>query len=91
MILYTEDSSPWCAPVRAAIYAKGLEITMTAPPGGLRSDEYRMISGTGTIPCLVLDDGSPLPESAVILAYLDDKFPKQSPGPPTLRAGRAWP
>ena len=49
MILYTEDSSPWCAPVRAAIYAKGLEIAMASPPGGMRSEEYRALSGAGTL------------------------------------------
>ncbi len=74
MLLYSEDSSPWCAPVRAAIYAKGLDVRIASPPEGMKSDEYRRISVTGTIPCLVLDDGSPLPESAVILAYLDEKF-----------------
>jgi glutathione S-transferase len=52
------------------------------------SDEYRRISVTGTIPCLILDDGSPLPESAVILAYLDEKFP-QTPLTPADAEGRA--
>jgi len=88
MLLYSEDSSPWCAPVRAAIYAKGLDVQIAAPPGGMRSDEYRRISLTGTIPCLVLDDGAPLPESAVILAYLDEKFPDR-PLAPADPEGRA--
>ena len=77
MILYSEDTSPFCAPVRVAVYAKGLAIQILAPPGGLKSDEYRALSGTGTIPCLGLDDGSALPESTVILGYLDDKFPER--------------
>lgn len=88
MILYSDDSSPWCAPVRAAIYAKGLDIQIAAPPGGMKSDEYRAISGTGTIPCLMLDDGSPLPESAVIVAYLDEKF-AATPLRPADPEGRA--
>ena len=88
MLLYSEDSSPWCAPVRAAIYAKGLDVRIASPPEGMRSDEYRRISVTGTIPCLVLDDGSPLPESAVILAYLDEKFPAE-PLAPADPEGRA--
>ena len=88
MILYSEDSSPYCAPVRAAIYAKGLDIPIAAPPGGLKSEEYRRVSGTGTIPCLVLDDGTPLPESAVIIGYLDEKFP-QNPLRPADPEGRA--
>ena len=83
MILYSDDTSPYSAPVRAAIYAKQLPIEITGPPGGLKSDAYRAFSGTGTIPCLRLDDGSALPESTVILAYLDEKFPE----PPLLPAG----
>jgi glutathione S-transferase len=77
MILYSDDTSPWCAPVRAAIYAKGLDIPMEGPPGGFKSAAHRAATVTGTIPCLMLDDGSPLPESAVIIAYLDDKFPER--------------
>ena len=88
MLLYSDDTSPWCAPVRAAIYAKGLGIEIAAPPGGLKSDAYRQVSVTGSIPCLMLDDGSPLPESAVILAYLDEKFPA-TPLMPTDPEGRA--
>jgi len=88
MLLYSEDTSPWCAAVRAAIYAKGLVIPMAEPPGGFNSDEYLRISVTKTIPCLILDDGSPLPESGVIIAYLDEKFPTRSlmPNDPEGRA-----
>ena len=88
MRLYSDDSSPWCAPVRAAIYAKRLDVEIVAPPGGMKSDAYRRISVTGTIPCLVMDDGAPLPESAVILAYLDEKFPER-PLAPADPEGRA--
>ncbi len=59
-----------------------------APPGGLHSEEYRAISGTGTIPCLMLDDGSALPESTVILAYLDERLP-EIPLAPATPEGRA--
>jgi glutathione S-transferase len=88
MLLYSADASPWSAPVRAAIYAKGLDIPIETPPGGMGSDEYRRISITGLVPCLMLDDGTPLPESAVILAYLDEKFPQPSltPADPEGRA-----
>jgi glutathione S-transferase len=88
MILYSEDTSPYSAPVRAAIYAKHLAIPIEEPPGGRASDEYRALSRTGTIPCLVLDDGSPIPESAVIIGYLDDKFPER-PLRPADPEGRA--
>jgi glutathione S-transferase len=88
MILYSDDTSPYCAPVRAAIYAKELAIPMEPPPGGFRSDAYQRLTGAGTLPCLMLDDGSPLPESAAILAYLDEKFPDR-PLRPDDPEGRA--
>ena len=88
MKLYSDDQSPFCAPVRAAIYAKGLDLAIEPPPGGLKSEEYRRASLTGTIPCLILDDGSPLPESAVIIDYLEDRFPDPAllPAGPEARA-----
>ena len=58
--------------------------------GGFNSDECRRISVARTIPCPILDDGSPLPESAVIIAYLDEKFPDRPLTPKDPRAGRAW-
>jgi glutathione S-transferase len=75
MKLYSENSSPFSAPVRLAIYAKGLEIEIEPPPGGLLSARFHAINPLGTIPCLMLDNGVPLPESAAILEYLEDKFP----------------
>jgi glutathione S-transferase len=88
MKLYSEDTSPYSAIVRAAIYAKGLDIPIEPPPGGIKSEAYRRASLTGRVPCLILDDGSPLPESAVIIDYLDEKFPDPPlrPGSPEARA-----
>ena len=70
MRLYSENSSPFSAPVRVAIYAKGLEIEIEPPPGGLLSAKFHAINPLGTIPCLILESGVPLPESA--LADLTD-------------------
>src|SRR4051794_8209491 len=91
MKLYSQDDSPFCTPVRAAIYAKGLDIAIEPPPGGLKSAAYRAASLTGTIPCLILDDGAPLPESAVIIDYLEDRFPETplKPASPEARAREA--
>jgi glutathione S-transferase len=75
MRLYSEPNSPFSAPVRVAIYAKRLEIEIEPPPGGLLSAKFHTINPLGTIPCLMLDGGVPLPESAAILEYLEDKFP----------------
>lgn len=86
MKLYSDDQSPFCAPVRTAIYAKGLDLPIEPPPGGLKSELYGQVSLTGTIPCLILDDGSPLPESAVIIDYLEDRFPEPALLPRNLEA-----
>ncbi len=75
MKLYSEDSSPFSAPVRATIYAKALDVEIAPPPGGLLSTKFSAINPLGTIPCLILDDGAPLPESAAIMEYLEDRFP----------------
>jgi glutathione S-transferase len=75
MRLYSENYSPFSAPVRIAIYAKALDVEIVAPPGGLRSAEYHRINPLGTIPCLMLDDGTRLPESSAIMEYLEEKFP----------------
>jgi glutathione S-transferase len=78
MKLYAEDSSPFSAPVRLAIYAKGLNIVIEPPPGGLLSARFQAINPLGTIPCLMLDGDVPLPESAAILEYFEDRFPQPS-------------
>jgi hypothetical protein len=75
MRLYSENSSPFSAPVRLAIYAKGLDIDIEPPPGGLLSAKFHAINPLGTIPCLMLENGAPLPESVAILEYIEDKFP----------------
>lgn len=88
MRLYSENYSPFSAPVRIAIYAKGLDIEIVAPPGGLRSAEYHRINPLGTIPCLMLDDGARLPESSAIMEYLEERFPSPAllPQAPEARA-----
>jgi glutathione S-transferase len=87
-VLYSENSSPFSAPVRIAIYAKELDIEICPPPGGLKSVAYHAINPLGTIPCLVRDDGFTLPESAAILEYLNERFPQRPllPEDPDLRA-----
>jgi glutathione S-transferase len=86
MRLYSEHNSPFSAPVRMAIYAKGLEIEIEPPPGGLLSARFHAINPLGTIPCLILDSGVPLPESAAILEYLEDKFPNPPLRPESAEA-----
>jgi glutathione S-transferase len=79
MKLYSLDLSPFAARVRAAIYAKGLKVEIVKPEADWRSSlEYRKLNPLVRIPLLVLEDGSPLPESGVIVEYLEDAYPQPS-------------
>lgn len=82
MKLYSENYSPYSAPVRITVHAKALDIEIQSPPGGLKSAQYHKINALGTIPCLILENGTPLPESLAIMEYLEEKFP----APPLLPA-----
>ena len=79
MKLYSVDRSPFGSRVRAAIEHKGLSVeTLGAPEGGLKSPAYLAINPMGKLPTLVLDDGRTIPESEVILNYLEDIAPSPS-------------
>jgi glutathione S-transferase len=77
MKLLSLPLSPYAARVRGAIYAKRLDVEIAAPPDDWRtSSEYRALNPMGRIPVLILDDGMSLPESGVIVEYLEDAFPE---------------
>jgi glutathione S-transferase len=79
MKLYSLAASPYAARARAAIYAKGLDVEIVSPPADWRrSPDYRRFNPQVRIPVLILDDGSALPESGVIVEYLEDEFPQTS-------------
>ena len=84
MKLYTANLSPYASRVRLALYAKGLDFETPRPPGGsLKSPEYLALNPMGKAPCLVTDAGIALPESTVIVEYLEDAYP----GTPLLPKG----
>jgi glutathione S-transferase len=74
--LYSLPLSPYAARVRGAIYAKKLDVEIVPPPADRSATEFRALNPAGRIPILVLDDGTALPESAVIVEYLEDAFPE---------------
>ncbi len=79
MQLMSVKGSPYAARVRLQIYRKNLPVEIIFPPqSGLKSAEFLKLNPIGKIPVLLLDDGAALPESHVILEYLEDKFPEQS-------------
>lgn len=87
--LYSLPLSPFAARVRSVIYAKTLDIEIVqAPADWATSADYRALNPLGRVPVLVLDDGTTLPESGVIVEYLDDAFPNP-PLRPAAAADRA--
>lgn len=76
MKLYSLPLSPFAARVRGAIHAKRLKVEIVSPPEDWRTAPgFRALNPMMRIPVLVLDDGTALPESGVIVEYLEDAFP----------------
>ncbi len=86
--LYNSALSPFAARVRMALYFKGIDWEDVSPPGGLKSEEYLSINPAGRIPVLEMESGYQLPESEVIMEYLEDAYPGPTlrPQDPELRA-----
>ena len=78
MKLYNLDHSPYATRVRMQIHKKDLDIAIEPPPVALRSAEFLRRFPLGKIPVLELDDGSQLPDSWVIMEYLEDVMPAVS-------------
>ncbi len=87
MKLYNANLSPFASRCRLQVYAKGLDVAIVDPPSGTGSPEYKRLNPTGKVPALEID-GRVLPESAVILEYLEERFPQKPllPGDPAERA-----
>jgi glutathione S-transferase len=73
---------PFCARVRLALAEKGVEYETVEIDLGSRPDWLYELNPVGKVP--VLDDGFVLPESAVIMEYLDEQYPD----PALLPSGR---
>ena len=77
MKVFSLALSPYATRVRIAVYAKGLPVEIVAPPTDWRtSAEFRKLNPLVRIPVLILDDGTPLAESGVIVEYLEDAYPE---------------
>jgi glutathione S-transferase len=90
MKLLNSFVSPYASRVRLAIYAHGLPVEI-APSGQWTEDfrkspDYLAINPIGRVPTLLLDDGSALPESTVIVEYLADAFPDAGLRPSSAEA-----
>ena len=71
--IYGFPMSPFTTRVILACRAGKLPYELKTPPGGLKSADFLLMSPLGKVPVIV-DDGSVLSESTVILDYLDDKY-----------------
>ena len=93
-VLYDVPVSNNGARIRIIILIKQLQdvidIKSPAELGGLNSDAYLALNPLAKMPVLQMEDGSGLPESQVIEAYLLDKYvdrsPSLVPATPELRA-----
>jgi glutathione S-transferase len=75
--------SPYTMRILLAARYKAIELTLEAPAGGAASATFRALNPMGRVPTLI-DGELVLPESEVILCYLDDLQPT-----PPLFAGDA--
>ena len=80
---YDNDMSVCAQKVRIVLAAKGLPFErhhLNLRAGDQFSPEYRKLNPKAVVPTLV-DDGQPIIESTVIIAYLDDAYPEPSLAP----------
>jgi glutathione S-transferase len=91
--LYTADRCPYAARVRIVLAEKGIgydavEIDLSAKPAWLYEK-----NPVGRVPVYEEDGGLVLPESRVIMEYLEERYPEPPlwPADPAERAlGRLW-
>jgi Glutathione S-transferase, N-terminal domain len=72
--LFDAARCPFCARVRLALAEKAVAYETVAIDLGNRPAWLYELNPLGKVP--VLDDGFPLPESAVVMEYLEERFPE---------------
>jgi glutathione S-transferase len=84
--LYDAPACPFCARVRIALAEKGLDVDSVEIDLSNRPPWLYGLNPSGRVP--VLDDGFVLPESAVIMEYLEERYPEPAllPADPAARA-----
>jgi glutathione S-transferase len=84
--LYDAPRCPFCARARIALAEKGLTYETVEVDLNDRPPWMYELNATGRVP--VLDDAFVLPESAMILEYLEDRYPEPAllPADPVERA-----
>ena len=85
LTLYDAARCPYCARVRIALAEKGVEFETVEVDLRNRPEWIYEKNPTGRVPVIEEDDGRPLPESSVIMEFLDERYPE----PPLLPADPA--
>ena len=93
MVLYDAAPCPYCARVRIVLAEKRLAYDPVEIDLGDRPAWLYAKNPSGKVPVLEEDGGLILPESPVIMEYLEERFPQPAlwPADPAERAlGRLW-
>jgi len=87
LTLYDADRCPYCARVRIVLAEKGVEHEAIAIDLSERPVWLYEKNSTGRVP-VIEEDGWVMPESAVIMEYLEERYPDPSllPADPAERA-----
>ena len=85
--LYDAPRCPYCARARIALAEKGVEFETVEVDLSDRPAWLYEKNPTGRVPVLE-EDGRPLPESAVIMEFLEERYPEPAllPADPADRA-----
>jgi glutathione S-transferase len=85
LVLYDAPRCPYCARVRIVLAEKGVEVDVVEVDLADRPAWIYEKNPTGRVPVVEEEDGRPLPESAVIMEFLEERYPE----PPLLPADPA--
>ena len=81
LVLYDAPRCPYCARVRIVLAEKGVEWEVVEIDLSDRPTWLYEKNATGRVPVLE-EDGRPLPESAVIMEFLEERYPEPPLAPP---------
>lgn len=75
LVLYDAPRCPYCARVRIFLAEKGIEFDVVEVDLSDRPAWIYEKNPTGRVPVIEEDGGRPLPESAVIMEFLEERYP----------------
>jgi glutathione S-transferase len=88
LVLYNAPRCPYVARVRIVLAEKGVDYEVVEVDLADRPAWLYEKNPTGRVPVIEEDDGPPLPESAVIMEFLEERYPEPAllPSDPADRA-----